>query len=315
MLPAIGFLVRLSRPRTAETRKVFPALGTIATIVLETSPSTDVQALFRGADSLLCLIESETGRFPGQGVYELNERGSASLSELNPHLLRLLAVSDSLHEATGGLFDPTAGALVETWGFPHNPVVPESSAIAAALLVTGWNAVVFRNDSIILPEGAKLDFGAVAKGYAVDMVYEYLFSRGVLSCLVEIGGEVRCGGERLWRVAVRHPRNEAYIAVYEMDSGALATSGDYESFLIDDGVWYSHLIDPRTGYPGRGSLSATVYAGTCGAADAFATAAAIGGPSGLQGFAMGDVLGILFAVQNEEGEVATWSTGVLPNTR
>ncbi len=284
-------------------------------MIVEAPHDLDPEGMISGADSLLRSIEAETGRFPGQGVCVINTTGGAALSGLGPHMLRVLELSDSVFNATGGLFDPTAGALVDAWGFPDDPHFPLEAELDAAMAVTGWHLLEFRNDSIVLPEGMKLDFGAVAKGYAVDQVYEYLVSHGARSCLVEVGGEVRCGGERLWRVAVRHPRNSGYYGVYEMRSGALATSGDYECFLIHEGVRYSHLIDPFTGFSGTGAQSATVYAASCGRADAYATAAAVGGREAVEGFDMSGVLGILLLTEDENGEVSEWSTGVLPNSR
>lgn len=284
-------------------------------MIVEAPRDLDPEAMINGADSLLRRIEGETGRFPGQAVCVINMTGGAALSELDPHLLRVIGLSDSVFHATGGLFDPTAGALVDAWGFPHEPRYPSEAALEEALAATGWQLLEFRDDSILMPAGMKLDFGAVAKGYAVDKVYEYLVSRGARSCLVEVGGEVRCGGERLWRVAVRQPRNSGYFAVYEMRTGALATSGDYECFLIHEGVRYSHLIDPFTGFSGTGAQSATVFAETCGRADAYATAAAVGGREAVEGFDMSGVLGILLLTEDENGEVSPWSTGVLPNSR
>lgn len=312
---AVAVAIRLSRPRASEARRTFPALGTFATVIVETPGDLDHEAMISGVDSLLRRIEAETGRFPGQGLWEINRTRGAALSELGPHILSVIALSDSVFHATDGLFDPTAGALVEAWGFPDDPHMPIEPQLEEALGATGWNLLGFRNDSIVLPEGMKLDFGAVAKGYAVDQAYEYLVSRGALSCLVEVGGEVRCGGERLWRVAVRHPRNNGYHAIYEMRSGALATSGDYECFLIHDGVRYSHLIDPFTGFSKAEAQSATVFAETCGRADAYATAAAVGGREAVEGFDMSGVLGILLLTGDESGEVTPWSTGVLPNSR
>ena len=307
--------IRLSRPRVTEARRTFPALGTFATVIVEAPGEIDHEAIISGVDSLLRRIETETGRFPGQGVWEMNMTRGAALSGLGPHSRSVIALSDSVFNATGGLFDPTTGALVEAWGFPDDPHMPGEAALEEALGATGWQLLEFRDDSILIPEGMKLDFGAVAKGYAVDRAYEYLLSRGARSCLVEVGGEVRCGGERLWRVAVRHPRNGGYYAVYEVRSGALATSGDYDCFLMQEGVRYSHLIDPFTGFSGTGAQSATVFAETCGRADAFATAAAVGGEEAVRGFDMSGVLGILLLTEDESGEVLPWSTGVLPNSR
>lgn len=289
-------------------------MGTFATVIVEVPEGTDPEAMITGADSLLRAIETETGRFPGQGVCGINTAGGAATAGMGPHLLAVLALSDSVFHATGGYFDPTAGALVEAWGFPSTPRIPDEDALDVALEATGWLKVQFDSDSIILPGNMKLDFGAVAKGYAVDRLYEYLVQRGATSCLVEVGGEVRCGGGRLWRVAVRHPRNDGYFMVCELRSGALATSGDYECCFFHEGERYSHLIDPFTGYPGTGAISATVYAETCGMADAYATAAAVGGREAVQGFDMSGVHGILLLTGDGNGEVSSWTTGVLPNS-
>jgi thiamine biosynthesis lipoprotein len=309
-----GGAARLLRSEDRETRVAFPALGTFATIIVETPRSIDPQPLLRGADSLLRHLELETGCFPGQGVEALNDAGRASLRELDPDLSGVILLSDSLCRATSGFFDPTAGVLVRAWGFPESPEIPDRETLDSCLRITGWGLLELRRDSLIMRPGMRLDFGAVAKGYAVDRVYEYLVSRGASSCLVEVGGEVRCGGGRLWRVAVRHPRNRGYYRVFVLESGALATSGDYECYIVRGGVRYSHIINPFTGYPGYGSQSATVYAPTCAVADAFATAAVIGGMEAVQGFDMGEGMGVLLLNAGEDGEVSSWSTGVLPDT-
>ena len=309
-----GVAARFVRTEDRETRITFPALGTFATIIIETPRGTDPQPLLRGADSLIRHLERETGCFPGQGVEALNDAGRASLRELDPDLLDVILLSDSLQRATSGYFDPTAGALVRAWGFPDSPEVPSGETLDSCLRVTGWGLLELGRDSLIMRPGMRLDFGAVAKGHAVDRVFEYLVSRGASSCLVEVGGEVRCGGGRLWRVAVRHPRNRGYFRVFAMESGALATSGDYECYVLRGGVRYSHVINPFTGYPGDGAQSATVHAPSCAVADAFATAAVIGGREAVEGFTLGDRMGVLLLNADDDGEVFSWSTGVLPGT-
>ncbi len=309
-----GVAARVLRGGNRESRVTFPALGTFATVVVETPRGTDPQPLLRGADSLLRHLEMETGCFPGQGVEALNRAGRASLRELDPDLVRVILLSDSLHRATLGCFDPSVGPLVRAWGFPDSPEVPDRETLDSCLRVTGWGLLELDRDSLVMRPGMMLDFGAVAKGYAVDRVFEYLRSRGASSCLVEVGGEVRCGGDRLWRVAVRHPRNRGYFRVFAMESGALATSGDYECCLVRDGVRYSHIINPFTGFPGDGAQSATVHAPTCAVADAFATAAVIGGREAVEGFDPVEGMGVLLLTVGEDGEVSSWSTGVLPDT-
>jgi thiamine biosynthesis lipoprotein len=129
----------------------------------------------------------------------------------------------------------------------------------------------------------RLDFGAIAKGYAVDLAVEALRAAGVRSGMVDLGGNLRFFGAppepggRL--VGLRDPRSpDAAIAVVRLDSGAVATSGDYERFFVHDGVRYSHIIDPRTGWPARGVAGVSVIAPTGIASDALSTSLFVLGP-------------------------------------
>jgi thiamine biosynthesis lipoprotein len=201
----------------------------------------------------------------------------------SPFFLPVLKESKEIYESTGGAFDPTVGPLVNLWGFgPGGPQLKDSVNIKSILELVDFKAVVF--DSVQVKKtkpGIYLDFSAVAKGYGVDVLAEYLITRGIENMLVEIGGELVARGvnERgeLWKVGINRPEelgnaNEIF-SIIALDNQAMATSGNYRNYYESGGIKISHTIDPATGRPVSHSLlSATVLSSTCMEADALATA-------------------------------------------
>jgi thiamine biosynthesis lipoprotein len=211
-------------------------------------------------------------------------------------------VQRSLHwsEQTGGAFDITVFPLLELWGFgpkdrfSRQRIVPPVDQIQSALSHVGFSKLsavdgqLKKSDPLVC-----IDLGAIAKGYGVDAVSGYLLSQGLSRFLVEIGGEIRATGKnennQLWRIGIQKPvrqsLSEATLEwIYELEDQAVATSGDYQSFLEVDGTLYSHEMDPKTGYPIRNTVaSVTVVAANCADADALATGLIVlGADRGLQ---------------------------------
>ena len=196
----------------------------------------------------------------------------------------VLRESKKVYEVTGGAFDPTVMPLVNAWGFgPDEIERPDSSTIDSLKKLVGFDQVFFDSVSICkLQEGVKLDFSAIAKGYAVDLVLDFLEEEGIEDIFVEIGGEVATKGtntveNKPWSVGVEDPtqsvENRALFTAFAMQNSAVATSGNYRNFYEVDGKKISHTINPHTGYPVVHSLlSASVFADNCMAADAYATA-------------------------------------------
>jgi thiamine biosynthesis lipoprotein len=161
-------------------------------------------------------------------------------------------------------------------------MVPDSSRIDSLRLLVGFNKIRFDEKKVCKDTpGMQLDFSAVAKGNAVDVVADFLESKGIHNLLVEIGGELVCRGtknENLpWRTAIEDPTVKVYerkvLAIVNMQDRAVATSGNYRNYYVRDGIKYVHTINPATGYPiSHKLLSASVFADNCMIADAFATA-------------------------------------------
>lgn len=186
---------------------------------------------------------------------------------------------------TGGAFDITAGPMVNAWGFgPEDKAKMTPEKIDSLKSITGYTKVHLVNGQIEKekPE-MKLDMNAIAKGFTGDLIGDFLLKAGCENFMVEIGGEVVARGinekGRTWTIGISKPEETVLFASNELQAkvqlpdNALATSGNYRNFYVEDGKKYAHTIDPKTGFPVQHSLlSATVIADNCMDADAFATA-------------------------------------------
>jgi FAD:protein FMN transferase len=207
------------------------------------------------------------------------------LVELHPLFLQCFHRAMKISEITGGAFDITAGPMVNAWGFgpeERRKMTPE--IIDSLRNITGYRKMRFRDGRIEKEKpNMKLDMSAIAKGFTCDLLGGFLAKKGCENYMVEIGGEVVAKGKnekgRTWTIGISKPDETAFFglsdiqAKVQLPNHALATSGNYRNFYVEDGKKYAHTIDPKTGYPVQHSLlSATVLAETCMDADAFATA-------------------------------------------
>lgn len=190
-----------------------------------------------------------------------------------------------ISEKTNGAFDITAGPMVNAWGFgPEDKKKMTQEIIDSLKEITGYQKIELRNGRIVKENpNMKLDMSAIAKGFTCDLIGNFLAEKGCENYMVEIGGEVVAKGKnekgRVWTIGISKPDEMAFFASTDLQAkvllpeNALATSGNYRNFYVEDGKKYAHTIDPITGYPVQHSLlSATVLADNCMDADAFATA-------------------------------------------
>ncbi|HDO27050.1 MAG TPA: FAD:protein FMN transferase [Bacteroidetes bacterium] len=185
---------------------------------------------------------------------------------------------------TNGAFDVTVGPLVRAWGFGFDEKKHVDSHIIDSLLqFTGYRKVKIQNGIIVKDDPrVSLDFNAIAQGYSVDLVGDFLERHGIENYLVDIGGEVKAKGQKpdgsLWKVGIEKPAKHqddlrSLKAVIALKNKSVATSGSYRKFYIENGIRYSHTIDPKTGRPVQHSLlSVSVLADSTAVADAYATA-------------------------------------------
>jgi len=216
---------------------------------------------------------------PGSEVARLNARAGRWVSA-SPELLEVLATVKEMAPATGGLFDVTVAPLLDLWGIgTDRAAVPDAAALARAREWVGGEGLEVdrRGGRVKLARpGMAVDLGGIGKGYAIDRAVQVLTRAGVSGGLVEVGGDLyllgRRGDGQPWRVGVQHPRQDgATLGTLYLAGHAVATSGDYQRFFEVGGVRYHHILDPRTGKPGRTSISVTVVSRTVMEADLLST--------------------------------------------
>ena len=243
----------------------------------------------------------------------LNAAAAGSAVELSPETLLVFQEAMEIARLTDGALDVTVGPLVNAWGFGPGRPTPDRAPeeIDRMLAVVGWDKISVGSSAVTKRvDGVYCDLSSVAKGYAVDRAAEAVERLGYSDYMVEIGGEVRASGAnqegRSWRIAIEKPGADgsSIQRVIPLADAAMATSGDYRNYWEEDGVRYSHTIDPRTGAPARHRLaSVTVIDPTCLRADGFATALMVlGDESGLR-LAEELELAALFQVRTDGGAI------------
>ncbi len=233
-------------------------------------------------DSLFYVINKSMSTYQlNSDISKLN-RNEAVL--IDKHFIKVLETSHEIYEETKGAFDPTIGVLVNAWDFGLEGKIErlDSLKVDSLMQYVGFNKINRINNSILKPKGAFLDFNAIAKGYGVDVIANFLESQHIENYLVEIGGEIRVKGKNIekqsvWKVGIDTPNYEDVqmpLKAISLHDESMATSGTYRKFKVDEnGNKYSHIIDTRTGYPSKTNLlSISVIAKDCMSADAYATA-------------------------------------------
>ena len=233
----------------------------------------------------LVRIEDMMTSWRDSPLTRLNAHAGQGGFEVPRELARLLARSFAVAELTGGAFDPTYASAGRLWDFKAQPPqVPSEAEIALALRSVGFAKVQIdlEQNRVSLPEGFRVGLGGIAKGYGVDRAMQVLMDHGIEHAMVNAGGDLKVLGLQngeAWRIAVRHPRaKDRIIAMVPLANTCIVTSGDYERFFEQNGKRYHHILDPRTGMPASGAMSATVIAQDAAFADALATAMVVLGP-------------------------------------
>lgn len=213
----------------------------------------------------------------------VNRSAGGSSIGIGEELFEILTLARSLWKQTGGAFDVTASPLWRLWGFHRRQGArPPAEAIAECLCRVGSEGVSLDalRGEVSLSEGVEINLGSIGKGFALDRALEVLRRKGIETALLHSGWSTILAagglGRKGWKVAVSHParRSEAAVQVHIKDR-ALATSGGIEQSFEEEGICYSHVLDPRTGQPRRGLWSSSVIAESAARADALATAFAV----------------------------------------
>lgn len=210
----------------------------------------------------------------------INKNAGITPVKVAPELLHLIQRAQRISNLTDGAFDISYASMDKIWKFDGSILeMPSAKTIAASVAHVSYQGIVINeqeNSVYLKQKGMKIGFGAIGKGYAADMAKELLQKHGVIAGIINASGDMNTWGKQpngaSWKVAITNPlqKNTAY-GLLPITDGAVVTSGDYEKYLTFNGKRYSHIIDPRTGYPATGIISVTVFAPKAELADALAT--------------------------------------------
>ncbi len=293
-----------------------PSMGSLFKVVVFASDSIKVKGLveesFLELDSLNLIMSDY---IPNSELMRLSRSsGSGEYIKVSDDLNDILNLSEFWYHWSGGVFDVTIGPVTQLWRrAKRQGKLPEQKYFNKAMAAVGFDLVELNPDKGVLLRrpNMQLDLGGIAKGYAVDKIFDNLIENGYSSCLVDGAGDLRVGeappGKGGWEVAV-----QSYVgkdSVLTISNKAIATSGDFYRNLKIDGKSYSHIIDPATGYGITASRAVTVMANDCTTADVLASIFSIAGPySKLNDKIPDDCNIIIYEKEGEETEVFTLGT-------
>lgn len=228
-------------------------------------------------------IEAKFSRFRDDSmVQRLNSAGGETVT-VDPETAGLLDLAARCHAISGGRFDVTSGVLRRAWRFDGSDNLPSRARVKALLPLVGWQKLRWDPPRLTLPPGMEIDLGGLGKEYAVDRCLGLVTAHCAAPCMVNFGGDLRVSGSRAgdlpWRVAIEDPDVvDKPLRVVDLSFGALATSGDSRRFLLRRGRRFSHVLNPRTGWPQPDAArSVSVAAGSCLEAGLIATLALLHG--------------------------------------
>jgi thiamine biosynthesis lipoprotein len=268
----------LGEPATLNDQRIM--MGTVVSVTVFTHDEERGREAIEAAFAEVARVEALTSRHAEESdVSRINEQGRrAERLSVSRELATILERSLHFSRISGGAFDVTVAPLVVLWLGPEGMRVPSVAAIRAALPKVDYRKLKVNTGAgtLNLPAGMAIDLDGIAKGHAVDRAVRILRLRGIEAAIVDAGGNIGFLGDPprggMWRVGVKHPREDGLLGTLLIERGSVATSGDYQHFAVVNGVRYHHLLDPATGRPTSGVMSVTITAARAIDADALSTA-------------------------------------------
>jgi len=290
------------------------AQGTYYSIIYFDEQQRDFQV---EVDSILKAFDQSLSLWVPNSLISLVNRGDTAI-EPDQFFADNFNIAQAVAEKTNGALDPTVGNLTRAWGFGFDASKKVDKHIIDSILeFTGYRKVRIRNGYLVKDDPRiSIDFNAIAQGYSVDLIGTFIEEKGIENYLVDIGGEVKARGNKpdgsKWKVGIEKPAENRddtrdLKAVAQLKNKSIATSGNYRKFYEEDGIRYSHTIDPESGYPVQHSLlSVSVLADNTAIADAYATAFMVMGLEKARQFVNDDpTLEAFFIYADEEGNYQT----------
>lgn len=260
----------------------FIAMGSTCEILLDQDNFAEAAQLVNASAQEAWRIEQKYSRYrEGNIIHAINNAGGKAIT-VDDETAQLIDLAVTLYKMSDGHFDITSGVLRRAWKFDGSDRVPDEKTVADLLPLVGWHQARWEKPLLTLPAGMEIDVGGIGKEYAVDCVFNLLSHMTNAPMLVNFGGDMRMrgplrdGGD--WRVGIEKPSDGSTAKMLTFKNSGLATSGDARNFLMKDGVRYSHIINPKTGWPIQGGpRSVTIQASDCLRAGMFASLALLAG--------------------------------------
>ncbi len=271
-----------------EQHAEFFVFGTLLEVTVWGTRSDEAKEAFSTLQDQFQEMHREWHAWEPGLLTEINRGFAAGLPVLaSPAIVEMTQMSQLLEERSGGRFNPAIGGLIELWGFHTSdyPVEgpPPPRSVIAGMVAQHPSSLDIEWDGLSMASSnpaVQLDFGGIAKGYAIDVACATLKELGIQNAIVNAGGDLRAfgkHGDRPWRIAVRDPQGGVIGTLETRTDEAIFTSGNYERFRQDNEIRYPHILDPRTGWPVRDIASVTVITEEGWLADAAATALIVAG--------------------------------------
>lgn len=249
----------------------------------------------------------------------INKNAGIKPVQVDRELYKLIERSKGISKLTDGAFDISYASMDKIWKFDGSMnEMPSNELIAKSVERVGYQNILLnsKDTSVYLQlKGMKIGFGAIGKGYAADKAKELLITMGVTSGIINASGDMNTWGKQPngeeWKIAITNPLNKENVyAILPIKDGAVVTSGNYEKYVFINDKRYTHIIDPRTGFPSSGLLSVTVFAPKAELADALATSIFVmGKTTGID--RINQLPNIECIVIDDEGKISTSSNIII----
>lgn len=298
-------------------------MGTYYMVKFYTEQQPDLRALQQELDTELELINDLMSTYrPDSELMRFNRQQSTEPVAITAQTAAVIAEAMHIGQQSAGILDVTVGPLVELWGFGAQGRIthaPEQAALQAVREYVGIDKIALEGQLLRkLEPRVAIDLSTIAKGYGVDRLAEILLAHGYQSFMVDIGGDMRVGTAKPtgpWKIALEKPvsHERAVQRILALSNMSLATSGDYRIYFEENGIRYSHLIDPRSGKPiQHNTVSSTVLHPVAMAADAYATTLNVLPAAEAIAFANEQQIAALLIVKTEQGFTELYSDAFKP---
>lgn len=258
----------------------FLAMGGPCRLRIDCDDPAEADHAIGVAEAEVQRLESKYSRYlSGSLTSEINRRaGSGQAVAIDPETFGLLNYAQTLWQESDGLFDLTSGVLRRAWDFKSSRL-PSQAEVNQLLPLVDWPGVEWGEQAVLLPrKGMELDFGGCVKEYACDSVARVLQEAGIGNALVDLSGDMVAMSNAVrgqpWQIGIRHPGDsDRAIAQIPLSNAGLASSGNYERYMVVEGRRYGHILNPQSGWPVQGLACVSVVADQCLVAGSSATIA------------------------------------------